>query len=312
MKKLVFKGVINGKEFNSIESYNKEIQRLIESGEPCEANTETTLVDVNEAPEGMPTPSHENKNNEIPQGQEVEIAMYPFFWPIIHTDYFKDNEFDRFDVAKFFNSLRSICIRRKEDQKVFLNRIIAEHSAYVDEVINSLSEADLKEYMKNVEWILKFITSIEKVYSKYYDEDNSTLNHLLIIKGHFDDINNSIIKLDEPFSKLDPDEPYVYKMTTNIKKLGNLVNRDIAKDLKGFTAKYEKMTNQLLFSINMSKGMFKLYEDLKRKINKKINELGPEDENAVTPNSNNIPDLPYDEMDWRKCLRKIQKDIFGE
>lgn len=48
MKKTVFKGVINGKEFNSVEDYNNEMLRAIAAGETIKAESHTETVDQEE------------------------------------------------------------------------------------------------------------------------------------------------------------------------------------------------------------------------------------------------------------------------
>lgn len=48
MKKTIFKGTINGKNFDSVEDYNKEITRAIAAGESIQANSETSTVDEDE------------------------------------------------------------------------------------------------------------------------------------------------------------------------------------------------------------------------------------------------------------------------
>lgn len=48
MKKTVFKGVINGKEFNSVEDYNNEMLRALAAGETIKAESHTETVDQEE------------------------------------------------------------------------------------------------------------------------------------------------------------------------------------------------------------------------------------------------------------------------
>ena len=49
MKKTVFKGTINGKNFDSVQAYNEEMMRALAAGESVIANSETTTVDEEEA-----------------------------------------------------------------------------------------------------------------------------------------------------------------------------------------------------------------------------------------------------------------------
>ena len=43
MKKVVFKGVINGEEFDNVQDYNKKMADLISSGETIDAHSETNI-----------------------------------------------------------------------------------------------------------------------------------------------------------------------------------------------------------------------------------------------------------------------------
>lgn len=45
MKKVVFKGIINGKEFDNVKDYNEEMNRLLSSGESVTASSSTNIVE---------------------------------------------------------------------------------------------------------------------------------------------------------------------------------------------------------------------------------------------------------------------------
>ena len=61
MKKIVFKGTVNGKEFNDVKSYNEALQKAIALGEVINAQSHTETV------------------NELPQKPEEDICMLPGF-----------------------------------------------------------------------------------------------------------------------------------------------------------------------------------------------------------------------------------------
>ena len=44
-KKTIFKGVINGKEYNNVQEYNKELSALIDAGANFSASTSTETVE---------------------------------------------------------------------------------------------------------------------------------------------------------------------------------------------------------------------------------------------------------------------------
>jgi uncharacterized linocin/CFP29 family protein len=64
MKKIVFKGTVNGKEFNDVKSYNDALQKAIALGEMINAQSHTETV---------------NTTNELPQKPEEDICMLPGF-----------------------------------------------------------------------------------------------------------------------------------------------------------------------------------------------------------------------------------------
>lgn len=66
MIKTTFKGMVNGQEFTSVDDYNKEVMRLLESGEPFEANTSTQVIEENE-------PEDEAQPIEVPPTESQEL-----------------------------------------------------------------------------------------------------------------------------------------------------------------------------------------------------------------------------------------------
>ncbi len=69
MKKIVFKGVINGKEFDTVQDYNEEMNRLLSSGEfIIDAKSETQ---VRETPEDDIEYEH-NENGQL----EFDVENY--------------------------------------------------------------------------------------------------------------------------------------------------------------------------------------------------------------------------------------------
>lgn len=71
MRKLVFKGIINGKEFDNVQDYNAEMNRLLSSGETnISASSSTSVVDE---------PVDEQKTNTKPE-KPFDIQDYlPLF-----------------------------------------------------------------------------------------------------------------------------------------------------------------------------------------------------------------------------------------
>lgn len=81
MRKLIFKGIINGKEFDNVKDYNEAMTRLITEGATSiQASSETKIADE---------PSNENKNDirlvkEVEKKKEFDVNDY--------CPYFRDND----------------------------------------------------------------------------------------------------------------------------------------------------------------------------------------------------------------------------
>ena len=74
MKKVVFKGIINGKEFDNVKDYNKAMSELLVSGKSVSASSKTEIVDE-------PEPAKiEDKKEKVKVKEVFNINDYtPFF-----------------------------------------------------------------------------------------------------------------------------------------------------------------------------------------------------------------------------------------
>lgn len=81
MRKLVFKGIINGKEFDNVQDYNTEMNRLLSSGETnISASSSTSVVDE---------PVVEQKINKKPE-KPFDIQDYLIFFNDNCEQYYLD------------------------------------------------------------------------------------------------------------------------------------------------------------------------------------------------------------------------------
>ncbi len=81
MRKLVFKGIINGKEFDNVQDYNTEMNRLLSSGETnISASSSTSVVDE---------PVNEQKINKKPE-KSFDIQDYLIFFNDNCEQYYLD------------------------------------------------------------------------------------------------------------------------------------------------------------------------------------------------------------------------------
>lgn len=76
-KKKVFKGIINGQEFDNVQEYNTRMNELIASGEDIEATSQTSIQDV----EDVCTEENENDCNKGTSTGEEFVNMLPGFNP---------------------------------------------------------------------------------------------------------------------------------------------------------------------------------------------------------------------------------------
>ena len=102
MIKRTFKGIVNGQEFTSIDDYNAEVMRLLESGEPFQASTSTQVLEENE-------PEDEAKPIEVPPtGEYCEEPGEPMSTDVLKEslqkilDRFTGGPDDKF-ILKNFN-----------------------------------------------------------------------------------------------------------------------------------------------------------------------------------------------------------------
>lgn len=74
MKKVVFKGIINGKEFDNVKDYNKAMSELLVGGKSVSASSKTEIVDE-------PEPAKiEDKKEKVEVEKRFNINDYtPFF-----------------------------------------------------------------------------------------------------------------------------------------------------------------------------------------------------------------------------------------
>lgn len=95
MRKLVFKGIINGKEFDNVQDYNAEMNRLLSSGETnISASSSTSMVDE---------PVNEQKINKKPE-KPFNIQDYLIFFNDNCEQYYLDSLVSNDDALNNRNS----------------------------------------------------------------------------------------------------------------------------------------------------------------------------------------------------------------
>lgn len=190
--KTVFKGTINGKEFNNVEEYNKEMRELLSKGESINASSSTQVV--NETGAGTPTANIEEKIQET-QKENIEEYMLP---------YFDDPEFHYLDDT--------ISDDENENSKI-INDIINNLTVAKENILETLENmtlADIKEYAKTINNVLTKIRF------------DNTLNQeaIDIIDGRIAKHSEEIAKLQNELNKFRNDR----KALVSAKKIINTMN----------------------------------------------------------------------------------------
>lgn len=186
--KTVFKGTINGKEFNSVEEYNKEMRELLSRGESINASSSTQVVNETETETSKPL-------EESSEDSEEYTCMLP---------YFDDPEFHYLDDT--------ISEDENENSKV-LNDIINDLTVAKEDILEVLEDmtlADIKEYAKSLNNVLAQIGS------------DNTLNQeaINIIDERIAKHSEEIAKLQNELNKFRNDR----KALVSAKKIINTMN----------------------------------------------------------------------------------------
>lgn len=124
MKKIVFKGSVNGKEFNDVKSYNEALQKAIALGEMIEAISHTETV------------------NEPPQKPEEDICMHPGF-----------ENFDEYYIDKLVTGNRE---QDKEAYKKWEEELSDTFAKVLDKVF-LMDLEEIKSYSEELEDALQCI-----------------------------------------------------------------------------------------------------------------------------------------------------------
>ena len=176
-KKTVFKGLINGREFNNVQDYNAEMCRLVQEGVNIEAASSTSIQDVDGE-----TLQVEQDNDSCEQEQiKYYPNMLPGFNPPPATGNFLDElvtEDEHADHEKF----ESIKTFHKNELPLILHEI------------KKMDEHAASNYLKDIDRILENIAEIQSVCVDSLKEIDKSLKEL---QAERNDINRSFPIIDE-------------------------------------------------------------------------------------------------------------------
>lgn len=140
MKKTVFKGVINGKEFNSVEDYNNEMLRALAAGETIKAESHTETVDQEEC--------NCSCQSKYQKEAEDRYCMLPRFHD---TEYYID---------------ALVTGEDDKDSEVYAKELeqLSDTFEFIKEQVSKFSDASFDEYYDDVDDVCAMISDD--------DEDN--------------------------------------------------------------------------------------------------------------------------------------------
>lgn len=176
-KKTVFKGLINGREFNNVQDYNAEMCRLVQEGVNIEAASSTS---IQEADETLQVEQVEQDNDSREQVKYYP-NMLPGFNPPPSTGNFLDELLTEDETAdqERFESIKTF---HKNELPLILHEI------------EKMDEHAASNYLKDIERILENITEIQSVCVDSLKEIDKSLKEL---QAERNDINRSFPIIDE-------------------------------------------------------------------------------------------------------------------
>ena len=148
MKKTVFKGIINGVEFNDVTAYNEQLAKLIKEGVEVNASSSTHI---------------ESKKEEVRPSAAItrqvidESTLLPYFS--------NDNDY-------YLDLLVSDCIEKNDTTRKNLGVELNDKFKFIENYLKTASESDVKKYIDKV---LDIINQMNRD-MKYNDEAIHKIN----------------------------------------------------------------------------------------------------------------------------------------
>lgn len=232
-KKKVFKGVINGQEFDNVQEYNTRMNELIASGEDIEATSQTSIQDVEDVCSGEP-----DCDKCVDTGEEF-VNMLPGFNP-------------RSTQGSFLNEL--VTDNPNLDEENF-NKVYKYHNENYPKMINKINHMDYyaaKGYLNDINVVLAEITDV--------DSD---------VKKSDNDIRARIASLEEQLKDAERCYPVINEYRDLYQGLKSHVEKRISQFVTDKPAtklsnpeevitaeNAEKLTNFILNVLGLDKSMF--------------------------------------------------------
>ena len=156
--KTIFKGTINGKEFDNVKDYNAEMTRLINANETVDAKSETRMVELWE------TCNCEQCTCDQSTEQE-EVNMLPFFDSPAYLDKLvsTDSNANKHNLADLEEFLHNHAAKIANRLAKFDLRQLNDYSKDIKKVLDQLQ----KDEKQTVECLEKIEEKIDELESKY-------------------------------------------------------------------------------------------------------------------------------------------------
>lgn len=166
-KKKVFKGIINGQEFDNVQAYNTRMNELIASGEDIEATSQTSIQDV----EDVCTEENDCDKGTTDTTEEF-VNMLPGFNP-------------RTSLNSFLNEL--VTENPNLDEENFA-KVCKYHDENYPKMIDKIEQMDYhaaKGYLNDINVVLTEITNTDSDVKK---NDNDIREHIASLEEQLKDV----------------------------------------------------------------------------------------------------------------------------
>ena len=167
-KKKVFKGIINGQEFDNVQEYNTRMNELIASGEDIEATSQTSIQDV----EDVCAKENENDCCKETSTDEEFVNMLPGFNP-------------RTSLNSFLDEL--VTDNPDLDKENFI-KVHKYHEDNLPKIIKKINKMDYhaaKGYLNDINVVLTEITNTDSDVKK---SDNDIRERIASLQEELEDI----------------------------------------------------------------------------------------------------------------------------
>ena len=214
MRKLVFKGIINGEEFNNVEDYNAKMKELLNNNVTnINASSKTTMEEVGDV--------NRNKNTELSNVKFVDSnppsRLYPFMNDMTNDKYYLD--------AIIVNDVDKTRANVNEAIKI-LERAYNDICDWLEN--DSVSVNDKKNYLNDITTII-----------------NTLAHHKELTKTATTNVNDKLKTLDDEFAKIYND----YNKTRKILEEEKLILTESKPIIDTFMGFYRDVENETIVNI---------------------------------------------------------------